>query len=67
MTIPEKLKEARKAAGYTQKSFGILCGYSQVSAERTVQRWESGAVYVPIEKLRTVSKLLKLPLEDLIP
>jgi transcriptional regulator with XRE-family HTH domain len=67
MTIAEKIKAARLQGGLTQKQLGELCGYSTVSAERTVQRWEAGDRYVPHEKLRTVAKLLNLTLDDLVP
>lgn len=67
MTIPEKLKAARQKAGLSQQQLGEQAGYTGQSAQVTVGRWEAGTRPVPVEKLRTVSKLLKLPLEDLIP
>jgi transcriptional regulator with XRE-family HTH domain len=66
MTIAEKIKQARIEAGYTQQKFGELCGYES-NAQGIVGRWESGTRPVPIEKLRTVAKLLNLTLDDLVP
>ena len=67
MTIPEKIKSARLQAGLTQQQLGEAAGYVGETAQVTVRRWESGRLDVPVRKLRAVSKLLKLPLEDLIP
>lgn len=66
MTIAEKIKQARIEAGYTQQKFGELCGYEN-NAQGIVGRWESGTRPVPLEKLRTVAKLLNLTLDDLVP
>lgn len=65
--ITETIKKARLDAGLTQQKLGELCGYTESSAMRTVQRWESGARFIPHEKLRIVARLLNLTLEDLIP
>lgn len=67
MTIAEKIKQARIEAGYTQQKFGELCGYEGETAQVSVRRWEYGTRPVPIEKLRTVAKLLNLTLDDLVP
>lgn len=67
MTIPEKIKQARKAAGMTQKQVGELCGMTGRSAEVAVQYWERGERSVPIDKLRTLSQVLNIPLDQLIP
>ena len=67
MTIPEKIKTARLMVGLTQQQLGEACGYEDKSALVTVNRWESGTRPVPIEKLRTVAKLLNLTLDDLVP
>ncbi|MGN1019881.1 MAG: helix-turn-helix domain-containing protein [Aristaeellaceae bacterium] len=67
MTIPEKIKQARKAAGLTQKQVGLACGYDDKNAERSARHWESGTRPVPIDKLRTLSQVLNIPLDQLIP
>lgn len=67
MTIPERIKQARKEAGLTQKQVGVACGYEEKSAERTARHWESGTKPVPLDKLRTLSQVLNIPLDQLIP
>lgn len=66
-TIPERIKQARLNTGLTQQQLGELCGYTGDTASVTVRRWELGTRPVPLEKLRTVARLLNLTLEDLIP
>lgn len=61
------IRKARKEAGLTQKQLGILCGYSEASAENTVQYWEYDKRDPPLEKLRILCKALGISLEQLIP
>ena len=63
----ERIKAARMQAGLTQKQLGLLCGYSEVSAELTVQHWEANRRDVPLEKIRIVAQVLNLNINDLIP
>lgn len=65
--LGEKIKQARKAAHLTQKQLGLLCGYSEASAERTVQFWEKDLRDPPLEKLRLLCTALNTTLEELIP
>lgn len=65
--ITETIKKARMDAGLTQQKLGELCGYTGNSAQVTVRRWEAGSRPIPLEKLRTVARLLNLTLEDLVP
>lgn len=67
MTIPEKIKQARKEAGLTQKQVGEALGYTGGTAESTVRRWELDIRPVPLDKLRTLSQVLNIPLDQLIP
>lgn len=67
MPYAEMLRLARKAAGLTQRQVGEACGYTGNSAERTVQHWESGRSYPPLEKIRALARALRVPLETLIP
>jgi len=55
------------AAGLTQKKLGLSCGYEEKSAERTVQHWEHGRSYPPIDKLRALAEALGVSVENLIP
>lgn len=61
------IKSARKTARLTQKQLGLLCGYSEASAERIVQFWEQGMREPPLEKLRTLANALHITLDELIP
>lgn len=65
--IGQIIRKARKAAGLTQKQLGLLCGFSEASAERVVQFWECDQRDPPIEKLRDLAKALKIPLDRLVP
>lgn len=67
MTIPEHIRQSRKAAGLTQKQLGEACGYEGRSGERVVQLWEKGSQPVPIERLRRLAAALGVPLDSLIP
>ena len=66
MTIPEKIKKARQEAGMTQKQVGLALGYSDKIADKYVRRWELGDRPVPNEKLRALSQVLNIPLDQLI-
>ena len=61
------IKTARKKAGLTQKKLGLLCGYGESSAERTVQFWEHDIQNPPLDKLRKLAEALNISLEELIP
>ena len=65
--LGEKIKLARKKANLTQKQLGLLCGYSEASAENTVQYWEYGKRKPPLEKLRLLTSILGITLDELIP
>ena len=65
--IGERIMAARKARGLTQQQLGELCGYKGHIAAVSVQNWEHNRSLVPIERIRTVSKVLGLTLDRLIP
>lgn len=67
MTIPEKIKKARQDTGMTQKQVGIALGYKDEVADMYVRRWELGDRPVPNNKLRALSQVLNIPLDQLIP
>lgn len=67
MTIPERIRQARKAAVMTQKQLGLACGYDESVADWYVRRWELGSRRIPPDKLRTLSQVLGIPLDQLIP
>ena len=63
----EELQRARIRKQLTQKKLGLLAGYTESSAERMVQHWESGARDIPVDKFRILSKILDIPLEKFVP
>ena len=63
----EELKKARKRKGLTQKQLGLMLGFNEKSAERTVQCWEYEERDIPLRNIRALSKILEVPLEDFIP
>ena len=67
MTIPERIKKARKEASMTQKQVGLACGYDEKSAEVCVRKWELGKSPVPNTRIRALSQVLNIPLDQLIP
>lgn len=67
MTIPEKIKAARTAKGFTQQELGEKLGYEGQSAQVAVRQWELNRRPVPMEKIRPLAALLGLTLDDLIP
>ena len=67
LSIPERIRAARQAKGYTQRQLGELMGYEGRSGETVVQNWEYGKRPVPLEKIRALAATLGLTLDDLIP
>lgn len=65
--IARRIKEARIAAGYTQKGLGLALGYEEITAESSVSRWERNLRPVPLDKLRKLAEVLGLTLDELIP
>lgn len=63
MTIGEKIKQARKKAGYTQKELGEKLGISQVR----VAQYENGIRNPKIETVNKIAKALNVEITDLIP
>ena len=55
MTIPEQIKEKRRALKENQKQFGKRFGVTQ----HTVSRWESGMRYPRSKKLEEVMKVVQ--------
>jgi transcriptional regulator with XRE-family HTH domain len=63
----EELKKARILKTLTQKQLGLMLGYNEKIAERTVQHWEYGARPIPVKHFRALSKILAIPLDKFIP
>lgn len=62
MTIGEKIKNYRKAAGLTQKKLGELSDTS----ESTIKQYESGKRQPRIEQLQKIADTLNIPISSLL-
>ena len=63
MTVGEKIKEARKKKGYSQKELAekLNCGYQNIS------QWETGKRKPKYENLVKIANALDCNIKDLIP
>lgn len=60
---PDRIKEQRKKAGYTQKQLGQLLGVAQT----TIAGWENGSRSVTVDVVRDIAKALNIPVSSLLP
>lgn len=63
MTIGERIRNARKNAGLTQKQLGEKCGI----AEPTIRRYELGKLNPKYETLQKIASALEIPLSQILP
>ena len=61
------IKTARKRRGLTQRQLGLMCGYSEESAELMVQHWEHSRRDPPLCRIRALANALNITLDQLIP
>jgi transcriptional regulator with XRE-family HTH domain len=59
--IPKRLKEARLAAGLSQKSLGIAAGIDEFSASPRMNQYETGKHIPDYSTLNRIAKVLKVP------
>lgn len=59
--IKKRLKEARVAAGISQKSLGIAAGIDEFSASARMNQYETGKHTPDYLTLQRIAKVLKLP------
>ena len=59
MTIGERIRERRKALGYTQKQLGKLCGGM---ADSAIRKYESGKITPKRSTLVKIAHALQVPL-----
>ena len=67
MTLGEKIKTARIAAGLTQRQLGEACGREGRSGECTVQHWEHNRQEPGLSDIRPLATALKVSIDYLIP
>ena len=60
--IKIKLKDKRKANGFTQLDVAVYCGVSR----STVSKWESGVAFPRIDKLKKLAALLGCNVSELV-
>lgn len=63
MTIGERIKKARKAAGITQKGLAEMIN----SATGTIQQYELGKRQPRLDQLQKIARVLEIPVVDLLP
>ena len=59
--VSKRLKEARLAAGLSQKSLGIAAGIDEFSASARMNQYETGKHVPDYSTLSLIAKVLKLP------
>lgn len=59
--ICKRLKEARKAAKFSQKKLGIEAGMDEFSASARMNHYEKGRHTPDYTMLKRIAKVLKLP------
>lgn len=59
--ISKRLKEARLAAGLSQKNLGIAAGIDEFSASARMNQYETGKHTPDYLTLRRIAKVLKVP------
>ncbi len=67
MTIADRIRKAREQAGLTQMALGELLGYKPATAKTAVYRWEAGTRPVPMDKIKPLAEVLKIPPDKLLP
>lgn len=60
--IPERLKQARKKVGISQKELGVRVGMDESSASGRMNHYEKGRHVPDVETLRKLAKELGVPL-----
>lgn len=60
--IPERLKQARKKVGISQKELGVRVGMDESSASGRMNHYEKGRHVPDVETLRKLAKELDVPL-----
>lgn len=59
--LPKRLKEARIAAGISQKQLGIAAGIDEFSASPRINQYETGKHSPDFSTLKRIAKVLSVP------
>ena len=60
--IPERLRQARKKVGLSQKDLGVKAGMDEGSASGRMNHYEKGRHVPDIDTLRKIAAILNVPL-----
>lgn len=66
MAASKVLRQAREAAGLTQKALGVALGYPEDHAQSFVSNWETGYRPIPRKHIKALAALLHVELADLL-
>ena len=66
MAASKVLRQAREAAGLTQKALGIALGYPEDHAQSFVSNWETEYRPIPRKHFKRICELLHIDPLDLI-
>ena len=59
--FPKRLKEARKAAKYTQEQLGIEAGIDEGSSSARMNQYEKGTHAPDFTMVKSIAKVLNIP------
>ncbi|MDR3503313.1 MAG: helix-turn-helix transcriptional regulator [Legionella sp.] len=59
--LPKRLKEARVAAGISQKRLGIAAGIDEFSASPRINQYETGKHTPDFSTLKRIARVLSVP------
>jgi transcriptional regulator with XRE-family HTH domain len=59
--VPKRLKEARTAAGYSQKQLGIAAGIDEFSSSARMNQYETGKHVPDFVTLKNIGAVLNVP------
>lgn len=59
--FPRRLKEARLASGYSQKSLGIAAGIDEFAASARMNQYERGVHAPDFGTVQQIASVLRLP------
>lgn len=67
MTIAQLIYERRTALHLSRADIGRACGYTGAPARSIPARWELGQAFPPVERVRRLAAILRVPIDSLVP
>ncbi|WP_274851625.1 helix-turn-helix transcriptional regulator [Serratia marcescens] len=59
--VPQRLKNARLRAGYTQEKLGVLAGIDEATARSRISQYESGTYTPAFTTMCALARVLNVP------